>query len=75
MLSIGSKIQGKLIEEVEADYWIVSFRGQLIQVKNSTGQQFRPGQMLNLEVTKTQPLALKILAPPCKKKLKLDVRI
>ena len=52
-LSKGSRIQAKLIEEVDANHWIVSFKGHLLQVKNSTSIKFESEMSLELEVVKS----------------------
>ncbi len=74
-LSKGSRIQAKLIEEVDANHWIVSFKGHLLQVKNSTSIKFESEMSLELEVVKEKPLELKILSPSCKIKKRLDVHV
>lgn len=74
-LLVGSRIQAKLIEEVQTDHWIVSFRGHLIQVKNSTEIRFKEGLILNLQVTREQPLQLKVLSSAKHKSNKLDLRV
>lgn len=61
MLKAGDNIQGKLIEEVEKDRWIVSFQGQLLQVSNTTNITFQKNKTLNLLVVRIIPLELKVL--------------
>lgn len=76
MLTVGSQIRGKLIEEVEKNQWIVSFQGQLLQVKNSTNLTFQQGNILNLKVVSTSPLRLQVIAPAsAKNKKHIDVNI
>lgn len=69
----GTRVQAKLIEEVEKDHWIVSFQGNLIQVKNSTSLKFTSGLFLNLEVVKEYPLELKVISKVTAHKSRLDV--
>lgn len=63
MLQVGTVIQAKLIEEVEKDHWIVSFQGQLLQVRNTTPVKFKPSLLLQLKVESPNPLCLKVIGP------------
>lgn len=75
MLQKGSRIQAKLIEEVDADHWIVSFQGQLLQVRNTTAIKFEPGLRLQLVVENPNPLQLKIHSKADPRNLRLNVRV
>ena len=75
MLRKGHQIKAKLIEEVEKNYWIVSFQGNLIQVKNSTNIAFSAGRILYLEVTNPNPLELKVLEKSHPRNLRIDFRV
>ena len=76
MLPAGTKINAKLIEEVEKDHWIVSFQGELIQVKNSTDIKFKKNLTLTLQVVKQSPFELKVLSKENSRKLTgLDIRV
>ncbi len=75
MIRQGSKIQAKLIEEVDADHWIVSFQGQLLQVKNTTAIEFKPGLRLQLIVMQSDPLELKIHSQADPRNFRLNVRV
>lgn len=72
MLRKGAIIKAKLIEAIEKDQWIVSFQGELIQVKNNTPIEFEEGRLLRLQVVKEKPLELKILSQK-QNRLKIDV--
>lgn len=74
MLAVGARIQGKLIEEIEKDHWIVSFQGELFQVRNSTNIKFESGMKLNLKVVNERPFQLQVLSQALNRNLKLDVR-
>ena len=56
---LGGTIFAKLIEEVEADQWIVSFQGELYQVKNETKISFAPGRNIQLKIVGVHPVRLK----------------
>ncbi len=73
MLKKGTRITAKLIEAIEKDQWIVSFQGNLIQVKNNTSIQFQEGLLLRLEVVRENPFQLKILSKDNSGRLKIDV--
>lgn len=74
MLRKGVIIKAKLIEAIEKDQWIVSFQGELLQVKNTTVCEFQKDRVLKLQVVNVNPLELKILEHK-KNRLKLDVSI
>ena len=61
MLRKGSRVQAKLIEAIDNRYWIVSFQGQLIQVRNNTDIPFEEGAQLSLQVESVNPIQLKVL--------------
>ncbi len=73
MLQVGSRIQAKLIEEVEKDHWIVSFQGQLLQVRNTTSIPFTKSQMLDLQVVKSNPIQLKVLSSSKSRPFRLNI--
>ncbi len=75
MHSLGSKVQGKLVEEIEKDQWIVSFDGHLVRVRNTTSMGFEEGRVLSLEVVGVNPLALKVLVPRKNRINPVDFRI
>ena len=75
MLKKGTYIKAKLIEAVEEDYWIVSFQGQLLQVKNNTNIEFKAGLILQLQVVKQSPLSLRILQNQSASSLKIDIHV
>ena len=75
MLRKGARIRAKLIEAIDEDHWIVSFQGQLIQVKNITDIPFEEGMLLNLQVEKIDPIQLKVLGPYNNSRKSLDIFI
>jgi len=75
MLKEGSYIEAKLIEQVEKNHWIVSFQGQLLQVKNSTTLSFQEGLKLKLRVESMRPFRLKVLGQMHQKKQGLNISI
>ena len=72
MLKKGSVLRAKLIEAVGENQWIVSFQGQLLQVRNGTDIKFKEGLLLNVQVVRENPLQLKILTHK-NYNLKIDV--
>lgn len=62
MLRAGQYIKAKLIEAIDTDHWIVSFQGELLQVRNTTDVAFREGLTLNLKVTREKPIQLQVLS-------------
>ena len=60
-LKIGDRIQGKLVEEMEDNLWIVSIDGDLLQVRNTSDLSFKEGKKVQLQVMREKPLQLIIL--------------
>lgn len=59
-LAIGDRVIAE-VEELIANYeLIVSYQGQLLRVKNSSGVEFKKGDKLDLIVYRIDPIELRL---------------
>lgn len=59
-LKKGDLVQAKVIEILPDRACIVSFNGDLVRVKNSSGRIFSAGDTVKLKVTHLDPLSFQI---------------
>lgn len=59
-LKKGEVVQAKVIEVISPSTFIVSFNGDLIRVRNSSGQKFSTGDTVKLKVSQLRPLSFQI---------------
>ncbi len=52
---IGDHLQVKVIERVDKDAWIVSLQGLLIQVRNSSAQPLKEGDIILMRLVSLDP--------------------
>jgi DNA primase len=52
---IGDQLQVKVIERVDNTAWIVSLQGVLIQVRNSTAQPLKEGDVILMRLVSLDP--------------------
>ncbi len=58
-LRVGQKIEVKIVE-VHSQWFIVSFKGQLLRVENKTGLKFKEQSKIDLIIKKVAPLKFAI---------------
>ncbi|MCB0377099.1 MAG: hypothetical protein KDD33_01275 [Bdellovibrionales bacterium] len=76
MLKLGDQVSAKLIEKVDTHHWIVSFEGDLLQVRNATTFTFEAGKIVSLQVVSERPLQFKIIGLASNKSFRgLNVRV
>ena len=73
MLRKGNLFKAKLIEAIDRNHWIVSFQGQLFQVRNSSDIEFKEGLLLTLMVEKEKPLELRVYGPAVRARKSLNL--
>lgn len=61
VLKLGDRVRAEVEDIPSANYVIVNFSGDLLRIANSTQQNFRLGQTLELEVTALSPLAFRLI--------------
>ena len=75
MLRLGEIVHGKLIEAIDKHHWIVSFRGDLMQVKNLSPIKFEKNKIVPLKVVQESPIQLQVLSSQRSFEKKIDVKI
>lgn len=75
MLKLGEIVQGKLIESIDPTHWIVSFRGNLIQVRNLSPLKFEKDKLVQLKVVQEKPLQLQVIGRVHRSLGKIDLKI
>ena len=74
-LHIGDSIEGKLVEEIEKDLWIVSIQGMLLQVKNTGDLSFKKDKKVLLQLVQKRPMQFSILGLAKKSGRRFQVRV
>lgn len=55
-LELGDQVYGTLVEKISSQYWIVSFYGDLVRIKNISPRTFQVGEKIPLKVQGINPL-------------------
>lgn len=74
-LLIGDSIEGKLVEEVEKNLWIVSIGGTLLQVKNTSELNFKKDKKVKLQLVQDKPMQFIILGLAKRSSRRFQVRV
>ena len=61
-LCLGDTVVAEVVEHISSDNYIVSFEGDLLRTRNTSGQSFKVGEHVQLIVTSVEPLGFRILA-------------
>lgn len=75
MLKLGDIVQGKMVEAIDHDHWIISFEGKLQQVKNTTALKFEKDRYIILKVKEENPLQLQIYSYSSKERHGLALKV
>lgn len=60
LLKTGDLVTAEVLELTSDRYLIVSFSGDLLRIRNKTGQGFRPGEKVELVVIAIEPLSFQL---------------
>ncbi|MCB0391163.1 MAG: hypothetical protein KDD58_07725 [Bdellovibrionales bacterium] len=69
----GDIVQAKIIEHIANQVFIVNFNGSLLRVTNTSGETFRPNQLVELVVLAVDPLAFQLIGKKSNKNISFHV--
>lgn len=68
-LRLGQIVTAEVVECISAEEFIVNFAGDLVRVKNTSGENTLVGQKLALRVTSISPLGFQLQSPSRRKQI------